>query len=182
MTDELLAARLVKLERAIHRQRIAMAVVGAVALGALLSQTIEAQPAPTAGIRTRSLVIEDAEGRARILMGAPLPGIGGEARSGIRINDPDGFERLGMNLFEDGRIVLGLDAPRGAGDDRNRERISLIADGKGGSSIVFKDRRTSVVGRIYLDSANQLWLEFADYMSTPNLYRRMGVRGEDPPR
>jgi hypothetical protein len=76
-------------------------------------------------------------------MGAPLPSIGGLPRSGIRINDPDGAERLGLNLFDDGRMVVGLDAPRGAGDDRNRERINLVADATGGSTINFKDRRTT---------------------------------------
>jgi len=114
-----------------------------------------------------------------IVIGAPLPAIGGMPRSGIRINDADGFERLGLNLFEDGRMVFGLDAPRGAGDDRNRERINMIADAKGGSAITFKDRRTYVVGRIHLDSANQLWMEFNDFASTPMVTRRLGLKGDE---
>ena len=76
-------------------------------------------------------------------------------------------------------MVVGLDAPRGAGDDRNRERINLIADAKGGSAMTFKDRRTYVVGRIHLDSANQLWMEFNDLASTPMVTRRLGLKGDE---
>ena len=74
-------------------------------------------------------------------------------------------------------MVVGLDAPRGAGDDRNRERINLVADAKGGSTINFKDRRTYIVGRIQLDSANQLWMEFNDFASM--VTRRLGLKGDE---
>ena len=179
MSDTLLNARLAHLERSLRRQRLALGLFAVLVLGAALTPATRAQPAVTDVIRTRNLVVEDALGRPRIVMGAPLPAIGGMPRSGIRINDADGFERLGLNLFEDGRMVFGLDAPRGAGDDRNRERINMIADAKGGSAITFKDRRTYVVGRIHLDSANQLWMEFNDFASTPMVTRRLGLKGDE---
>jgi hypothetical protein len=179
MSEELLVARLNQLERSVRRQRFAVAAMAVVTLSALAMPTSRAEQAASDAVRTRSLVIEDAQGRARILMGAPLPGAGGQPRTGIRIADPNGDERLGLNLFDDGRIVVGLDAPRGAGDDRNRERINFIADANGGSSIVFKDRRTYVVGRMHLDPSNQLWLDFTDYMSTPNVTRRIGIKGDE---
>lgn len=179
MSDTLLTERLIQLERAVRRQRLALWAFGTAALAVLVMPVTGAQQPVSDTVRTRNLVVEDAQGRPRIVMGAPLPSIGGQARSGIRINDPDGAERLGLNLFEDGRMVVGLDAPRGAGDDRNRERINLVADAKGGSTINFKDRRTYIVGRIYLDSANQLWMEFNDYAATPGISRRIGLTGDN---
>jgi hypothetical protein len=179
MSDTLLNERLARLEQSLRRQRLVMSVLGAIAVSAWLMPVTGAQQAVSDTIRTRTLIVEDVQGRPRIVMGAPLPSIGGLPRSGIRINDPDGAERLGLNLFDDGRMVVGLDAPRGAGDDRNRERINLVADAKGGSTINFKDRRTYIVGRIYLDSANQLWMEFNDYASTPGISRRIGLTGDN---
>jgi hypothetical protein len=179
MSDALLTERLVQLERAVRRQRLAMCAVGAIVVAALVMPATGAQQAVSDTLRTRNLVVEDVQGRPRIVMGAPLPSIGGLPRSGIRINDPDGAERLGLNLFDDGRMVVGLDAPRGAGDDRNRERINLVADAKGGSTINFKDRRTYIVGRIYLDGDNQLWMEFNDYAAKPGISRRIGLKGDN---
>jgi hypothetical protein len=37
---------------------------------------------------------------------------------------------------------MGFDAPRGKGDDRNGERITIVADETGGGYIRFLDRRT----------------------------------------
>ena len=64
-------------------------------------------------------------------------------------------------------MVLGLDAPPGAGDDRNRERINLVADEKGAAWIRFLDRRTNVVSRMYLDDQNRAWMSFSDFTQTP---------------
>ena len=78
--------------------------------------------------------------------------------------------------------VLGLDAPRGKGNDANRERVNLIADGEGGSSMNWKDRRTGVVARMYLDTSNQVWLQFSDYTQNPPAQRRLGLSGDERPR
>ena len=164
MDDDVLGARIAELERAIQRQRIGLVLIGSLVCAAVTMPSSQAQQT-TDTVRTRNLIIEDATGRPRILMGAPLPSQGtSELRTGMRINDARGFERLGLSLFDEGRIVLGIDAPPGTGDDRNRERITLVADAKGGGRITFKDRRTSVPASIYLDSANQVWLEFSDFL------------------
>jgi hypothetical protein len=42
-------------------------------------------------------------------------------------------------------LVMGFNAPPGTGDDRNRERFTIVADEKGGAAIRLKDRRTFVV-------------------------------------
>ena len=76
-------------------------------------------------------------------------------------------------------MVLGLDAPPGTGDDRNRERITLVADEKGGAYIRFLDRRTNVVSRMYLDDQNLAWMSFTDFTQTPALVRRYGLSGEE---
>jgi hypothetical protein len=47
---------------------------------------------------------------------------------------------------------------------------------------VFKDRGSSVVARMYLDAANQAFLEFTDFTRTPPVRRRIGLTGEDSPR
>ena len=74
----------------------------------------------------------------------------------MRINDPNGAERFGVSYKEDGVIGLGLDAPPGTGDDRNRERINLVADEKGGA-----------------------WLSFTDFTQTPAVIRGYGLTGEE---
>ena len=182
MDPQSTAARLTALERAVRMQRRVIVVLVTLCGVVLVTPSFRAQSAGEA-LRARSLVIEDANGRARIVLGAPLPAQGtGMSRIGMRINDENGFERFGVNLFEDGRVVLGLDAPRGKGDDRNRERINLIADGEGGSAMTWKDRRTGVVARMYLDTNNQVWLQFSDYLQNPPVQRRLGLSGDERPR
>jgi len=88
-------------------------------------------------------------------------------------------ERFGPSLFEDSRAVMGFDAPPGKGDDRNRERITLVADQEGGATLSFKDRRTYVGARLYLDEQNRVWMEFSDFTQNPPLRRRIGLTGEE---
>jgi hypothetical protein len=51
-------------------------------------------------IRTHTLIIEDAQGRDRLVLGAPVPDMKGGGRIspsvGLVINDPDGLERFGV--------------------------------------------------------------------------------------
>jgi hypothetical protein len=132
-------------------------------------------------LRVRGLIIEDTNGRPRVTMGAPLPADGRTTnlRSGIRVNDPNGVERFALYLMENGRLGMRFDAPPGKGDDRNRERINIVADEDGGAYIRFLDRRTNVPGRIYVDEANRLWLEFSDFGQEPSVRRRIGLKGEE---
>lgn len=129
-------------------------------------------------LRVRGLIVEDANGRARIVLGSvdPKPSPRGV---GLRINDTNGVERFGLTLNERGAVVMGFDAPPGTGDDRNRERINLVADEKGGAYVRMKDRRTGVVSSWYLDDSNQAWMEFSDYFQKPATRRRFGLKGEE---
>jgi hypothetical protein len=98
---------------------------------------------------------------------------------GLVVEDATGRERIGISIVPNGDAVIGLDALRGTGDERNPERISLNADAKGGAHIRFLDRRTSVAARMYLDPENRVWLGFSDFAQTPPLIRRYGLTGEE---
>jgi hypothetical protein len=178
---EHLDQRVTTLERQLRRQRYTSLAILALVAFALSLPSLEAQqPADT--LRTRRLIVEDESGRPRITLGAPLTGIG-TARTGLRISDTKGFERLGMNLFDDGRMVVGIDGPPPtSGPVGNLERINLVADADGTSYIVFKDRRTSVVARLYVDASDRPFLEFSDYTKDPAVRRRIGLASEDSPR
>ena len=175
-----LEARLAGVERQLRILRLALGVATALLATATIPPLL-ARQAP-ADIRTRNLVIEDENGRPRIRLGAPLPG-SGTPRTGLRITDTRGFERLGLNLFDDGRMVVGIDGPPPSnGTVGNLERINLVADSDGTSYIVFKDRRSYVVARFYVDGDDRPYLEFSDYTKDPAMRRRIGLGGEDNPR
>jgi len=133
-------------------------------------------------MRARGLVIVDDQGHERIMIGAPVPspkeGARRSASTGIVINDQSGYERFGLGLTDDGQMGMGFDAPRGTGDDRNRERINMVADAKGGSEIRFLNRKTFVAGRLGLDSADQFYVEFLEFPDGKALSRRMMLKGD----
>jgi len=171
--------RLEIMERRVRRLQLALLLIVIAVVGGMLMARPLAQAQDV--LRVKGLIVEDSNGRVRMALGAPIPGDGRATnlRTGLRINDENGVERLGLGLYEDGRLVLGLDAPPGKGDDRNRERITLVADQEGGSYIRFLDRRTLVAGRLYLDEQNRMWVEFGDSTQTPPLRKRIGLAGEE---
>jgi hypothetical protein len=114
MSDNVLnlEARLRAVELEYQRVRarfVGGAVIAVVALGVWGSQPAAQQSNDP--LRVRGLVIEDANGRPRIVMGTALS----DGRVGLQINDANGAERLGMSLQANGNMVLGLDAPPGHG-------------------------------------------------------------------
>jgi hypothetical protein len=173
---ESLRSQMDRLEHQLRWFKIAAFVLAVLAVVFALSPRPAAQQ-PDA-MRVRQLIVEDANGRPRVVIG-PLDAPGNYRRIGMRINDPNGAERFGVSFMEDGTMGLGLDAPPGTGDDRNRERINLVADPKGGAYIRFLDRRTSVASRMYLDEQNRVWLSFSDFTQTPAVIRRYGLTGEE---
>src|SRR5688572_12175276 len=173
-----IGARVAQLERQVglFKAMAGMAAVLTMVLAVAAPRT-QAQQS-TDALRVRQLIVEDAAGRARVVLGY-LDAPGNTRRIGMRINDPRGAERFGVSFRDDGSIGMGFDAPPGTGDDRNRERINLVADEKGGAHIRFLDRRTNVVSRTYLDEENQVWMSFSDFTQTPPLIRRYGLGGEE---
>ena len=174
---ELLRNQMDRLEYQLRWFKIAAVVLAVLAVVFALAPRPAAQQQPDT-MRLRQLIVEDANGRPRVVIG-PLDAPGSYRRIGMKINDPNGAERFGVSYMEDGRMGLGLDAPPGAGDDRNRERINLVADEKGGAYIRFLDRRTNVVSRMYLDEQNRVWMSFSDFTQTPAVIRRYGLTGEE---
>jgi hypothetical protein len=181
--NETFEDRLVRMER---RNRMLTAVVTVISLvvGSAVSMAFTQARLSEEPLRVRGLIVEDAQGRARILIGAPIPdrNARGNPRAGMIINDSSGVERFGLGLQDSGRLVMGLDAPVGKGDDRNRERITLVADENGGTYFRFLDRTTSVPARMYLDEQNRVWLEFTETQSTQIVRRRIGATGDETSR
>jgi hypothetical protein len=177
-TLELLVA---SLRREVRRLKIVVLTLVAAAIGLLAMGEPSAQGSQS--VRARSLIIEDEAGRERILIGAPVP----DPREGKRIspsvglviNDENGFERFGVNLQANGRMLVGLDAPPGTGDERNRERIILMADQKGSAYIRFLNRKTLIPGRIVLDDEDRFYLEFLETADGKTAARRIGFKGEE---
>lgn len=170
-------ARVAQLERQV---RLLKGIAGVAAVLTLVLATVprtQAQQA-TDALRVRQLIVEDAAGRARVVLGY-LDAPGNTRRIGMRINDPAGVERFGLSFIDNGSLVMGFDAPPGTGIDANRERISIAADEKGGAHLRFLDRRTNVVSRMYLDDQNRVWMQFSDFTQTPAVIRRYGLTGEE---
>ena len=133
-------------------------------------------------LRARGLIIVDERGRERIFIGSPVPDPKDGARrkpaTGITINDPAGFERFGLGLFEDNRMIMGFDAPRGTGDERNRERITMVTDANGSGYIRFLNRKTFVPGILQPGDDDRLYLDFVDIQPSKVVRRRIGFSGE----
>lgn len=173
-------SRLARVECNNHVLTGMVTILVLVVCSGLLAGWSQARPSADP-LRVRGLIVEDANGQARILIGSPIAdrNAGGNPRTGIVINDATGAERFGLGLQGSGRIVMGFDAPPGKGDDRNRERITLVADEDGGSYIRFLDRTTSVPARLYLDDQNRVWLEFIGTQANELVRRRIGLAGEE---
>ena len=176
MPDDL-SKRLARLERA---NKIYLAALALAVFALVLMDPVQAQTAAQ-DLRVRSLIVEDAQGQARIMLGSPIPDRNqkGNPRTGMIVNDAAGVERFAIALDNAQSMVLGLDAPRGKGDDRNRERITIVADGNGGSHIRFMDRRTLIPARMYLDNSNHVWLELSDIENDVTTRRRIGYSGDE---
>jgi hypothetical protein len=169
--------RVERLERQVRVLQSVTVVAAVLLVGVAVMPDSHAQQ-PASMMRLRQLVVEDADGRSRMVLGY-LDAPGNIRRFGIRLNDPNGAERFGVAYMENGAMVMGFDAPPGTGDDRNRERINVVADEEGGAQIRFLDRRTSVVSRMYLDEQNRAWLSFSDFTQKPAYIRRYGLTGEE---
>lgn len=176
-------ARIDGLERRLRTLGVLSAVLVIVAISAITLPSVTAQGQPQV-LRARGLIIVDEQSRERIVIGSPVPdpkeGKRLNPSTGMVINDINGYERFGLGLTQDNRMGMGFDAPPGKGDDRNRERINIVADDNGGAYLRFLNRKTGVVGRLILDAEDQFYLEFLDFPVGKVLSRRIGFKGEQP--
>ena len=176
-SDDALTDRITQLERRLrHVHAFVIAFVGAIlGLGILAF----AFPAKTSEVvRTRQLIIEDASGHARVILGAPVRDNFDRVSptSGMVIRDSLGKERFGVGLDARGNMGLGLDAPRCTSTPCNTERISLDADAEGGAQLRFLDRQTGVAARMILDDDDRVYLDFAKVLHDSVRLRRLGLR------
>ena len=138
-------------------------------------------------LKTRGVIIVDEQNRQRVILGAPVPdppGAGGKRispASGMIILDPEGYERFGVGLMDNGQMGMGFDAPRGKGDDRNPERIHIVADKDGGAMIRFLNRQTGAPGWLRLGEDDKLYLEFIDVQKDKNkvIRKKISFNGEE---
>jgi hypothetical protein len=133
-------------------------------------------------IYAKGLVILDNKGRNRIVLGSPVPdpveGKRSSPETGIIINDSLGLERFGVGLGATGRMVFGLDAPKDQGDNRNRERITMVADENGSAYLRFLDRQTFAAGLLQLDDSNFFSLKFPKVEDNKIKIRQYSFKGE----
>jgi hypothetical protein len=160
------------------------AVVFQFAFGPSAVQADAAQT--TQVIRARGLVIVDEKGRERIIMGSPVPdpphvGKRISPGHGMIILDPEGYERFGVGLMDNGQMGMGFDAPPDpANPKKNTERLHFIADAKGGAMIRFLNRQTGVPGWIRLGDDDKLYFDFIDVQPEKNkvIKRQLSIDGE----
>jgi hypothetical protein len=174
---------------------LVVGVWGLLAQSAIGYWRVEAQSQKTPGktdeimpiLKTRGVIIVDDQNRQRVILGAPVPDSPAEGKkrinpaSGMIILDPEGYERFGVGLMDNGQMGMGFDAPPGKGDDRNRERLHFVADKDGGAMIRFLNRKTSVPGWLRLGEDDKLYMEFIDVQKDKNkvVRKRVGFAGEE---
>jgi hypothetical protein len=171
----LLAARVERLERAVGRMRFAAAVTGlAVAVTWLLAATSQGRHDV---LRARVFIVEDGQGRERIVLGAPMPD--GRQQVGMKILNEDGAEQFGLGLKPDGAVSMGFDAKPGVGDQRNRERLNMGVTASGQGWIRYLDNRTRARLRMALDSADAPAVQFLDWPDDQRIIvRQVGFAGD----
>lgn len=183
--------------RGLRRRTRALELLAGVAVLALVLVAARG-PAAAEVLRARGLVLEDDQGRARLLLGVNVPEVAERLRkdpaaglvlldeqghdrlqmghvggpqmggtlqerispaTGLSVNDAAGDERGGFGLMDNGRAVMGLDAPSGEGvmlfvapdlgmnglminshtGDQTTQRISLAAKATGEAALSFND-------------------------------------------
>jgi hypothetical protein len=144
--------RLVRLERSLRRTRIATASIGIVVVTVVAIQFARRPAGVLDEVRTRRLVVVDSEGRMRVQIAQDPENTDRRARSaGLQVFDDTGYERGGFSTFDDGSVVLAMDAPHGVGDPMP-DRIGLMVYPDGATHINLLDNQTRAVARLYTEA------------------------------
>lgn len=170
--SSLYAARIEHLERAVRRMRF---LASAAAIG-LVGTWLVGATWPTQSqevVRAKAFIVEDAQGRERIVLGAPMPD--GRQYVGMKILNADGAEQFGLGLKPDGSVGMGFDTKPGVGDPRNRERLNMGVTATGQGWIRYLDNRTRARLRLVLDSSDAPVLQLLDWPDDQRiLVRQLG--------
>lgn len=171
--SSLLAARIERLERTVRRMRF---LASAAAIGWLGTWLIGATRPPQVGenvLRARTFIVEDDQGRERIVLGAPMPD--GRQYVGMKILNAEGAEQFGLGLKPDGSVGMGFDTRAGVGDARNRERLNMGVTATGQGWIRYLDNHTRARLRLVLDSSDAPVLQLLDWPDDQRiLVRQLG--------
>lgn len=173
-----LTLRLERLERSSRHTRV---IAAAAATGLLVTWSIAATVSPDVQrqdvVRTGQVVVMDAEGRDRIVLGAPMPD--GREYVGMKILNADGAEQFGLGLRSDGSVSMGFDTKPGVGDPRNRERLNMGVTATGRGWIRYLDNDTRARLWLRLDSDDAPVLQFLDWPDgEPIRVRQLDFTGE----
>jgi len=128
--------RITRLERSLRRTRVSAGAVGLALFAIVAVQCASRAPTVFDEVRARRIVLVDDEGRIRLEIAQDPRDTQRRARSaGLRVFDNTGHERGGFATFDDGSVVLAMDAPHGVGD-RMPDRLGLVVSPDGSADIM----------------------------------------------
>ena len=155
----------------------ALSLVAIVAMG-----QNQVDSGPIEELVVRRLVVVDENGRPRIILGQDPADTQRRSRSvGLTLHDPDGAERFGLSVMDDGTVGLGLDAPLGVGSPM-RDRLAMGVNALGQAYFMMINNDTAVPVRLLVDDSGVGKIEFlGDYDTEANKlrYRRLGLDGDE---
>lgn len=138
VASEAVEVRLARLERSLRRARWSM--VGLLLLVvALFLAWYGVGGITQREIRVHRIYAVDDAGTVRVRIGEdPAGGHRMSRASGVVVYDATGLERGGMATMDNGRVVIGLDAPS-TPKGTARDRVGMMVDGKGHTMFMLLD-------------------------------------------
>lgn len=160
-----LQSQLVSLERRLHRaerwfliNKVGWTMLVVVVLLLLWTNSFGVVQAQSQKLRLRELDIVDAKGRERVVIASPIPApvVNGKVGHRIRVvsaavqfKAPDGTERGGIALSDDGSFMFGID------DETGRERAHLYYIPKRGSGVYLQGENSKETVSLLIPSGGR---------------------------
>jgi hypothetical protein len=150
-TGASLESRIDRLERSLRHARVAACGLACTVLALAGMQCSSHAPAVLDLVQARRIVLVDDDGRVRVEIAQDAKDSQRRARSaGLRVFDNTGHERGGFATFDDGSVVLAMDAPYGVGDPMP-DRVGLMVAPDGASHVMLLDNQTRAVAKLASD-------------------------------
>jgi hypothetical protein len=171
--------RVSSLELRLRRMQQVALFAGLSTMALALTAFVKGAPTPDL-VRTRQLIIVDAVGRDRIVLGAPMRDNFQRMSpsSGLAIRDTAGNERFGLGLTDNGDVSMGFDASRCTSTPCNPERINIGAYADGSARIRFLDSQTGVAARMELAADDRVYLRFMKVTRDSVRTRSLSIQGD----